>query len=223
MSSADLGGEPGFGPVAIERDEPVFHSDWERRMFGLTMLAVGKGLVTVDGFRWGIERIPREQYLAQSYYERWIASLERNMIEQGLLEEGELEARARELAESGDEAPVHEDPQFTEWFMQLVKTAGSPAVEPEGEPRFAVGDAVRTRDVEPRGHTRLPRYARGKPGRVERIQGCYLFPDRRALREGDEPQWVYCVRFDARELWGERAEPNEVLYLDLWERYLEGA
>ena len=190
-------------------------------MFGLTLVGIGKGLYSVDEFRWGIERMP--DYVAASYYERWLASYERNLVEQGILREGELDERARELAERPRELERADDPGWTAWFLGLMKGAGTPSVEPVSEPQFAVGDRVRTTAAEPRGHTRLPAYARGKPGTIAIVQGCYLVPDRRALREGEEPQWVYAVRFDARDLWDERAEPNEVVHIDLWESYLEGA
>jgi len=87
-------------------------------------------------------------------------------------------------------------------------------------PRFAPGDAVLTREMHPHGHTRLPRYARGKRGVIHCCHGIHVFPDTNAHGRGEDPQPLYSVRFDARELWGESAEPNQAVHIDLWESYL---
>src|SRR5205085_10245523 len=90
-------------------------------------------------------------------------------------------------------------------------------------PRFAVGERVRARKINPTGHTRLPRYARGNPGVVDRIHGAHVFPDTNAHFRGENPRPLYSVRFSARELWGEGAAARDAVYIDLWEDYLEPA
>ncbi|MGH8965360.1 MAG: SH3-like domain-containing protein, partial [Actinomycetes bacterium] len=89
--------------------------------------------------------------------------------------------------------------------------------------RFAVGDRVRTRNIHPTGHTRLPRYARAKHGVVERVHGAHVFPDTNAHGAGECPGWLYGVRFTGRELWGEDADERLTVVVDAWEAYLEPA
>jgi nitrile hydratase len=90
-------------------------------------------------------------------------------------------------------------------------------------PGFQAGQAVRARVMNPVGHTRLPRYARGKLGSIHLDHGVFVFPDTNALFQGEKPQHVYSVRFAARELWGGAAKPQDAVYIDLWEDYLEPA
>ncbi|MFN8555885.1 MAG: nitrile hydratase subunit beta [Dehalococcoidia bacterium] len=104
-----------------------------------------------------------------------------------------------------------------------MRRRGSTQREPAGTPRFAAGDLIVTRTISPVGHTRLPRYARGKRGTIERVYGTFVFPDTNAHGKGEQPQPVYSVRFDGAELWGADAEPNQVVLLDLWESYLDPA
>jgi nitrile hydratase len=87
--------------------------------------------------------------------------------------------------------------------------------------RFSVGAQVRAKKINPASHTRLPRYARGKLGSIERVHGGHVFPDTNAMLAGEHPQYLYSVRFSARELWGETSSPRDAVYLDLWEEYLE--
>jgi nitrile hydratase beta subunit len=121
------------------------------------------------------------------------------------------------------EAPVpqREDPELTDRLLGLVRNGGSTRREVSAKPRFGLGDRVRTRNVHPRGHTRLPRYVRNKQGVVERVYDAFVLPDTNAHGQGEKPEYVYCVRFDAREVWGDSAEPREVVHVDLWESYLE--
>src|SRR5438477_3575214 len=90
-------------------------------------------------------------------------------------------------------------------------------------PAFAAGQRVRARNLNPPGHTRLPRYARGKIGTIDRDHGVYVFPDTMAHFRGEKRQHVYSVRFAARELWGEQASPRDSVHLDMWDDYLEPA
>ena len=90
-------------------------------------------------------------------------------------------------------------------------------------PRFSVGDTVRTANFHPTGHTRLPRYARDKPGMIHALHGAHVLPDSNAHGKGENPQHLYSVAIPARALWGQRAAPKDKVYLDLWESYLEPA
>lgn len=223
----DLGGMHGFGAVEREENEPVFHAAWERTVLGVQFTALRKRLYNLDELRHGIERMPPDEYLDASYYERWLAGISRLLVEKGVLEEGELEARTAVVQEEQEAVPP-----------RAPKPAGdSPFVHPASDPsrghpfrregsappRFAVGDAVLTKHFQPAGHTRLARYARGKRGVVDRQQGCFVFPDANAHGRGEEPGHVYSVRFEVAELWGESAEGPEAVYIDLWESYLEPA
>jgi nitrile hydratase len=217
----DMGGMHGFGPVVREAHEPVFHGDWERRVQGVMRTALARGLYNLDEMRHGIERMAPAAYLAASYYERWLAAAERLLAEKGVVRPAELEARVALLAADPDAPlPRSEDPAFVE--RMRARLTARPSYEREGPaPRFAVGDRVRARNLHPTGHTRLPRYARGKRGVIHALRGCHIFPDTHAHGQGEQPRPLYSVRFEARELWGESAEAGGGVYLDLWESYLE--
>jgi nitrile hydratase beta subunit len=218
----DLGGMHGFGPVVREKDEPVFHAPWEGRVYALMRTAMGQGVFNIDEMRHGIERMAPAEYLASTYYERWLASIERNLVEKGVLTPEEIEARAAQLREqSGAELPRREDPALYERLVHAHRADFKR--EAAGTPRFAVGDRVVTRNIHPKGHTRLPRYARAKQGTIEHFHGWYVFPDTSAHGQGEHPEPLYSVGFAGRELWADWGDPREKLYLDLWESYLEPA
>lgn len=218
----DLGGFHGLGRVAREENEPVFHTDWEKGVFALLFGTVGNGLINLDEFRHGIERMHPVHYLASRYYEHWLYAAEENLIEKGIITEQELDARTRQFLEDPTApVPQRQDPELTQRMLHLIRAGASTRVAVEAKPRFQVGDQVRTRNMHPKGHTRLPRYARGKHGVIRQVYGAFIFPDTNAHGLGKNPQYCYSVRFDARELWGDDAEPNQAVYLDLWESYLE--
>ena len=212
----DLGGMHGFGPIARDPNEPLIHAAWEAHVRALATLAMGRDYFTIDAFRYGIERMEPAHYLRAPYFERWLATIELNLIENGFLSGDELDTRTEyfrqhpeaTLPHGGDTAPIPEAPDES-------------APPPLPASRFAVGDAVGTRNVHPPGHTRLPRYARGKRGIIQRLYGPQVFPDTNALGLGEHPQPLYMVRFEGRELWGDSAEPRQTVSLDLWESYLE--
>jgi nitrile hydratase len=206
----DLGGMHGFGAIEVEHDEPVFHGRWEGRVLGMVYQMVGMGWSTIDGFRHGIERTPPLEYLRLGYYGRWLAALERVLVERGVLAPGEVEAR-RDGRTVPPPRAAAEPETMAGAFERSIARPG----------RFAVGDPVRVRVASPAGHTRLPRYAAGRRGLVVRAHGGYVYPDTNALGLGEDPQYLYTVRFDARELWGADAEPEVVVHLDLFEPYLE--
>lgn len=220
----DLGGMHGFGAIEREADEPVFHEAWEGRVYGIvTTIREEHDAYAPYGSRHYIENIPPARYLAASYYEKWMLALEAALLHSGLLAADELDARARYYSDNPNAAvPRRDDPALAERVRRRIYSAQRPADPPRAAPRFGVGDAVRARNINPRGHTRLPRYVRGKRGVVERIYGAQAFQDDPPNADAT-PQPVYSVRFEARELWGDAAEPNQSLYIDMWESYLEPA
>jgi nitrile hydratase len=215
----DLGGMHGFGPIEREENEPRFHGDWEAHVNALSRLGWQRDFFAPDAFRYGIEQMSPADYLRSSYYERWLASLEHNLIQAGHFTREELDARTALLRRNPD-SPLP-SPEAAAPERPLPEATSSPL--PHLTPRFSVGDAVVTRNVHPTGHTRLPRYARGKRGVVQLVYAPAVFPDTNAHGLGEHPQVVYNVRFDGRELWGESAEPRSTVSIDLWESYLEPA
>jgi len=218
----DMGGMHGFGPVEPEKNEPVFHSRWEGRVLGLTRACGVQGIFNIDEGRHAIERMAPADYLASSYYERWLDRNVRLLVEKGVITREELEQRMAELAAGRDPAPPHTDPDLQ---ARMVRTLSArPHFRQPGPPaRFKAGDHVVTRHDAPVGHTRLPRYARGKHGVIARSHGSYIFPDTNAHDGGYQSHPLYSVRFHAAELWGGSAESRAPVHIDLWERYLEAA
>ena len=225
----DLGGMHGFGPVEREPDEPVFHAPWEAVVVAIRRSrAIGR-LFNIDEFRHSIERMEPAHYLGSSYYERWLDGLARVLVEKGVVTLKELEERAASFR-ARPEGPAAGSGQCPRGARTPGDGDGLPSplnfVPPSTtrtsseSPRYAPGDRVVTRSFHPSGHTRLPRYARGKPGVIHRLHGIHVFPDTNAHGLGERPQPLYSVRFDARALWGESAEPNHQVHLDLWESYL---
>ncbi len=218
----DLGGMHGLGRVDVEANEPVFHNPWEKAIFGSMIATMGQGLYNLDEFRHGIEVMNPANYLTSSYYEHWLETMEKNLVEKGLIDREELEARIQEFSKNPEASvPRREDPELTDNLLQLVRSGGSTRREVSTPPRFNVGDPVHVRNVHPHGHTRLPQYVRDKQGVIERVYDAFVLPDTNAHGGGENPEYVYCVRFDAEEVWGESAEPREVVLVDLWESYLE--
>ena len=212
----DMGGMGGMGSVEPEPNEPVFHAPWERRVFAMRRLLVPWGLGGNWGsFRFAQERVPAVDYLRFSYYERWFTALVDLLRANGVVTEAELASGAADK----------ETPRPERRERPPRAPLGFGLLDLDVPARFAVGDAVRARDVHPAGHIRLPRYARGKPGKVIRDNGVYALQDTdaRGRQLGDFPQHVYTVRFTARELWGERGNDRDAVYVELWEDYLEPA
>ena len=214
----DMGGMHGMGPIEHEQDEPVFHARWEARAFALTRAMAAWGKWNIDASRHQRELIPAADYLRMSYYEKWIAGLEALAVKRGLVTPAELET-GRAAAEAQKMVPGI----TAESVAQIMGRGVAAARNVPVAPRFVVGQHVRTRNLNPVGHTRLPRYARDKRGIIARDHGVFVFPDTNAHFQGENPQHVYSVRFAARELWGEAANPRDAVYLDLWDDYLERA
>jgi nitrile hydratase len=212
----DMGGMTCFGPIAREEHEPVFHVPWERRVFALTMLAMGN-VDTLDAFRHAIERMDPVHYLSSTYYEHWLAALETLAVEKGVITQEELSTGIVKDPTADTKAPLPAD------VVATIVRQGIPANRPTGRlaPRFKPGDRVVARNINPSGHTRLPRYVRGKHGVIEHAHGTFVYPDTNAHGGGEQPQPLYSVRFDAQELWGPTTPARDSLYIDLWEDYLE--
>jgi nitrile hydratase subunit beta len=214
----DMGGMQGFGPVQPEADEPVFHSRWEGRVYALRRLMNAWRRWNIDAGRYSIECLPPTEYLRTSYYEKWLASLVSLMVKKGLVTLREVKMGH---AESG--TPKQTPPISAEGVLAML-AAGGPTARPAPAPaRFSASQPVRAKTVNPTGHTRLPRYVRGRLGMIERDHGAHVFPDSNAHFLGEQPQRLYTVRFAARELWGPTAKPADAVYLDLWEEYLDPA
>lgn len=217
----DMGGMDGFGAVRYETNEPVFHEPWEGRVFGMSISGVGRPRWTSDAGRYRIERLDPALYLASTYYERWLARMEGAIVDGGALSREEIEAKIKEFASNPDlTVPRREDPAVAEQISVRLRTGNPVARTIRRKPRYAIGDRVMTRNLNPHGHTRLPRYARGKHGVIAAHHGAHVFPDTNAHELGENPQHLYTVRISARDLWGDTAEPNECVLIDLWESYL---
>lgn len=221
----DLGGTDGLGPVVVEENEPVFHSDWERAAFAMFAYPFRAGFFNVDQFRYGIEQIHPAEYLSSRYYEHWLHTVEHYAVKAGAVDPEELDRRTRYYLEHPDEPlPDRQDPDLVT-FADLASKHGAPARrESDATPKFAIGDRVRVIDGSPFGHTRRARYIRGKTGVVELAHGTFIYPDTAGNGLGEGAEHVYTVRFDAAELWGaEAADPNGSVSFDVWEPYLETA
>jgi nitrile hydratase subunit beta len=218
----DLGGMHGFGPVDIEPDEPVFHHAWERRAFAITLAAGFLGQWNIDQSRFAREQMPPAEYLATTYYEHWMFGLEKLLHDRKLVDRAEIDARERDPASSvtpvaGGRVLAARDVE------KALRTSRTSKADEDVPPRYKVDDRVVTRTINPLGHTRLPRYARGKRGVVALDHGVWVFPDTAGNGLGRKPQHCYSVRFEARELWGDAASARDAVYIDLWDDHLEAA
>ncbi len=214
----DLGGQMGFGPVAPERDEPYFHAEWEKRALGVTLCAGAFGAWNIDESRHARESLHPAIYYSSSYYEIWIRALEVLLKRHGFLSDADLAAGK---AVDGAATPKR---VLKAEAVAAVLARGGPCDRPLAAPaRFREGERVRTKTFNPTGHTRLPRYARGKLGTVEAVHDGFVFPDSNAHGEGENPQRLYTVVFDGSEVWGEGADPTLSVSIDAWESYLEPA
>jgi nitrile hydratase subunit beta len=212
-SHADLGGQPIREPVVPEPEGELFHAPWERQALALTLAMGATGKWNIDMSRRARETLP--DYRSLSYYQIWIGGLERLLIEHGLAAPDEIAAGAMlHPARPG---------------LRVLQAGAVPAALARGAPtlrpalqaaRFAIGDRVRTHAAAAEHHTRLPGYARGKAGRIDKVLGVHVFADAHAHGLGEQPQWLYTVVFSARELWGAGAAERQSVSIDAWEPYL---
>jgi nitrile hydratase len=204
----DLGGMQDFGPIVVERADPVFHAPWEGRVFAIGGILTMQGLASTNTVRHAIERMDPAHYLSSPYFEHWLTAFASLLVEQGLIAREELQAR------TGAPFPLSRPSQAPPWIATTPSELRS---------RFDVGDRVRVAEIHPRGHTRCPRYVRGKQGVVDRCDGSFPLPD--ADVHSDEPpaEPTYSVSFESAELWGSEAEAGATVSVDLWQSYLEAA
>jgi nitrile hydratase beta subunit len=212
----DMGGMDGFGQVEAEQNEPPFHETWEGRVMAMSRAMGYAGAWHIDHSRYAQERIAPHIYLEASYYQKWALAMETNLVERALA--GKDELAAGHALRPGKALPR----KFTADLAEKL-TRGSFYRPPQAPARFTVGDRVRTKNIHPATHTRLPRYARDKVGVVERCHGCHMYPDSVASNLGDNPQWLYTVVFDGPELWGPDSDPTLKVSIEAFEPYLERA
>lgn len=212
----DMGGMDGFGKVEPEPNEPVFHEPWEGRVLAMSRAIGVFRPWTIDTSRYAIESLAPAIYLTCPYYEKWFLRNQGLLLERGLIDADEIEAgHARRPGKDLGRGP------FTLADVGKVTKRGSFARPAQAPASFKIGDPVRTKNIHPKTHTRLPSYARGHVGVVERLHGTHAFPDSTATGKGDDPQWLYTVRFDAQELWGADADPKLKVSIEAFEPYLE--
>ncbi len=212
----DMGGMHGFGRVEPEVNEPVFHAPWEGRVMALYRALGFLQFWTIDGGRAAIENLPPKTYLTASYYARWLMGLERSLARTGIVGADEIEA-GRSLRPAQNHPPIMTAADVANLQRgNFERPAASPS-------RFRPGERVRTLNLNPETHTRLPRYARGKEGLIEAVRGCHVFPDTAAIGAGENPQWLYTVVFTGRELWGADADPTLSVSIEAFEPYLAPA
>jgi nitrile hydratase beta subunit len=213
-SGHDFGGMMGFGPVDTKHQNINFHEKWEERIFALTLAMGGTGSWNIDTSRHARENMHPGLYTTLSYYQIWLAGLEKLLLSAGLIS-------ASELAEGHQHSPAKPVASIlnNDKVMDVLLAGSSYEREPLAPNKFNTGNTVSTRNMHPAGHTRIPRYARGKTGIIERVHGCHVFPDSNAHGDSENQQWLYKVRFTAREIWGEDHSPNDTIFVDLWEPY----
>jgi nitrile hydratase beta subunit len=211
----DMGGMDGFGKVEPEKNEPVFHAQWEGRCLALNRAMGYARIWTIDETRAGIEELPPDVYLTSSYYKKWALRLENLVVERGLADADEVKAgHALRPGKTLKRKLSAADVPSTLTRGSYDRPAQAPA-------RFKPGDRVRTKNIHPPTHTRLPRYARDRVGVVEALRGCHVYPDTVAIGKGENPQWLYTVLFEGRELWGDDTDPALKISIEAFEPYLE--
>ena len=214
----DMGGKHGFGPVTPEPSEPVFHGEWEKRAFALTLAMGMPGGWNIDMSRFARENRPPQEYLSKTYFELWLAGLETLMVERGLVTREEIDAGKVLAPPKPGVKPV--PPQD---ITPAIRRGASTERPPSAPALFNLGDKVRMKVIHPVTHTRLPQYVRGRVGTIELNHGCHVFADVNSVGKGEDPHWLYTVRFDGPELWGKEGDPTLSVSVDAWEPYLERA
>jgi len=214
----DMGGMDGFGKVEVEPNEPMFHARWESRVLAMVRAMGAAGAFNIDTSRFYREMLPPHIYLSSSYYQKWLYGLEDLLIDKGFVTASEVAAgHAREPSKPLKNGTLHAE------GVERTLVRGQFERKPQAPAQFKPNDRVQAKNIHPATHTRLPRYARGHVGVVERVLGCQVFPDSAAMGAGDNPQWLYTVVFDAAELWGIDADPTTKISIDAFEPYLEKA
>jgi len=212
----DLGGLENLGPVVYEHDEPVFHHEWERRVFAGAVAVLGARYANLDEVRRATEWMPPAEYLQAGYFETWLYSLTALLVEKGLITRSELEGGDARQTTAPPSPPL-----APELAAVLMNNPIPTRLNVAQVPKFKPGDQIRTRNINPTKHTRLPRYARDKQGTIEQLHGAFLLPDTNAHGGPADPHHLYSVCFSAKEIWGSDASARDAIHIDLFEPYLE--
>ncbi len=212
VTHADLGGTTGHGPIEHEPEGIVFHHDWEAKTLALTLAAAAPGGWNIDMTRRSRETLPN--YADLTYYEIWHAGLEHLLVESGLVTDAEIAAGHSQNTPESDRRVLSADR-----VAAALRRGGPADREPTAPARFSVGDEVATRAEPVDHHTRLPAYAAGQTGTIERVHGAHVLPDTNAHGLGEQPEWLYTVVFDATRIWDD-ARPGQRVSIDAWESYL---
>lgn len=212
----DLGGMDNLGPMDIEQNEPVFHHAWERDIFRMMISILASGYFNIDEVRRKTEEMPPADYLNASYYEKWVYTLENIMVEKDVLTWDEINA-GKSLREEGVRLP----PVPVEGVQHAMTCPVPVRLDVDVPASFKVGDQIITKNINPKHHTRMPRYIRGKRGVIEQHHGIFKLPDTNAHGAVETPEHNYTVKFNGLELWGDEACANDFVYIDLFDSYME--
>ena len=212
----DMGGMDGFGPIPIENEGSVFHATWEARVWAMNTALGAWGKWNIDAGRYTLEQLDPALYLGSSYYQRWLYRTENILVDHGLVSREEIETPPTNRNTKKLQEPLSLDEVLTR-----QRNTRSARLNDDVAPRYHVGDQVRARNIHPKGHTRIPRYVRGRLGIIDRDHGVFIFPDTNAVFAGKRPQHLYSVCFTAREIWGTKAVNKDKVYVDMWDDYLE--
>ena len=212
----DMGGMDGFGPILIEKEGPVFHATWEARVWAMNTALGAWGEWNIDAGRYTLEQLDPALYLSSSYYQRWLYRMENILVDHGLVSREEIETPPANRNTKNSREPLSLDDILTRQH-----NTRSARLNDDVAPRYHMGDQVRARNIHPKGHTRIPRYVRGRLGVIDRDHGVFIFPDTNAVFAGKRPQHLYSVCFTAREIWGTKAVVTDKIYVDMWDDYLE--
>lgn len=217
----DLGGMHGFGPIPIESQNYVFKHDWQRRAFGVVQAVAGNTPYCADQHRHKIELLSATDYLSLDYFEKWTIATSELLRDAGLVNASELKSGVKEFDVDLD---AHA-PATPAGLIEAMKKGGSYEFPATSQPqKFNVGDRIRARSDSPSGHTRIPKYVRGKYGTVLASEGVFQFADTVAAGQGQHPQHCYLVSFTAAELWGASADGrSDDVVLNLAEGYIDAA
>lgn len=210
----DMGGLDCFGPVNSTPDD-LFHAGWEKDVLALTLAMGATGSWNLDQSRAARESLPPSDYLSLSYYRIWLAALEKLLLTHQLVSQEEL-----------NQCKVIDPPKAIKRVLSAVDVAtvlakGAPVSRPtNSDAAFNIGDRVIVKNRHSTSHTRLPAYIRNRTGIIHHIHGTHVYPDSHAQDKGEDPKWLYNVRFDADELWGESGAHALAVHVDCWEPYL---
>ena len=212
----DMGGMDGFGPIPIKNEGPVFHATWEARVWAMNTALGAWGEWNIDAGRYTLEQLDPALYLSSSYYQRWLYRTENLLVDHGLVSREEIETPPANCNTKNLREPLSLDD-----FLTRQRNTRSARLNDDVAPRYHMGDPVRARNIHPKGHTRIPRYVRGRLGVIDRDHGVFIFPDTNAVFAGKRPQHLYSVCFTACEIWGTKAVVTDKVYVDMWDDYLE--